>query len=319
MEAFLDVVIVNFNAGLWLKECLTALVASNTEHFRFGRVVIVDNASTDSSMRDLPAGLPLTIIHNSENRGFGAACNQGAAAGTNAPFILFLNPDTRVLPDTLDRIITQAQSMPPPESGICGVKMLDASGQTIRSCARFPTPSVMWSQMLGLPVLWPSCAPQFFMVDWDHGESRHVDEVIGAFFLVRRKLFQLLRGFDESFFVYLEDLDFSLRARKAGWKTYFFADAALFHQGGGTTEKTRGYRHFLAAQNRIVYSHKHFSSGASWGLVLGTLLVEPLTRLGLAIIRPAAFSWREWWLATRLVWKTIPRVALFERKTWEPR
>ena len=97
------VVIVNWNAGTQLQECLQSFAAVAADDVTLWRVSVVDNASTDGSCDALvaAASLPLALIRNAENRGFGAACNQGAA-GSDADYLLFLNPDTRLMPGNLE-------------------------------------------------------------------------------------------------------------------------------------------------------------------------------------------------------------------------
>jgi N-acetylglucosaminyl-diphospho-decaprenol L-rhamnosyltransferase len=100
--------------------------------------------------------------------------------------------------------------------------------------------------------------------------------------LVRRSLFNIMNGFDERFFVYLEDLDFSLRARKSGWRSYYLAEVQAFHKGGGTSENIKATRLFYALRSRILYGYKHFGWWAGTGLMAGTLFLEFLSRFVLA-------------------------------------
>src|SRR5437660_9499647 len=99
----IHVVIVNWNSGAQLKECLASFAAVASDEVAV-RVTVVDNASSDGSADGLEGvtSVPLAIVRNADNRGFGAACNQGAA-GSNADYLLFLNPDTRLMPGSLER------------------------------------------------------------------------------------------------------------------------------------------------------------------------------------------------------------------------
>src|SRR5579872_2535437 len=100
-----DVVIVNWNAGDCLRSCLAALARARRESFRFQSVVVVDNGSSDASLEALDdLGLPLRVLRNERNRGFAAACNQGAAVG-DGELVLFLNPDTEVSPEAIDLVV----------------------------------------------------------------------------------------------------------------------------------------------------------------------------------------------------------------------
>jgi hypothetical protein len=146
---------------------------------------VVDNASEDASADGLDGlPLPLTIIRNSENRGFAFACNQGAKLG-DSEYILFLNPDSRFFPDSLVKPLHFLEEKRNDRVGILGVQLVDKNGIVQRNVARFPTPKSLFHQMLGLDRLWPRSFPSHFMTDWDHRESREVDQVTGAFYLVR--------------------------------------------------------------------------------------------------------------------------------------
>jgi len=247
----------------------------------------------------------LSVIRNSKNRGFAAACNQGAQK-SDADYLLFLNPDTVLIDDSL---ITPLHFMQQPENskiGICGIQLVDALGNVNRTCSRFPTPGMFFFRMLGLVYLFPQIFHGQLMTDWDHRENREVDQIMGAFFLVRRCLFEALGGFDERFFVYFEEVDFSLRARQADWSSFYLSDAQAYHKGGGTSEQVKAVRLFYSLRSRILYGFKHFGYFSAIGLMLGTLLLEPLARFFLGI---AHCSFKEI-IATfkgyKMLWNEIP-------------
>src|SRR5215469_8738419 len=172
-----DVVIVNWNTGQQLRECLQALSASCPSGFTFGRVVVIDNASADRSATDLNAlGLPLQLIQNPANRGFAAACNQGAE-GSVADYLLFLNPDTKVYPDTLTKTVAWMEATENSRIGIVGVQMVDEAGKVAPTCARFLATRYFLYKMLGLNSLWPSRFPFHAYDEWDHAESRTIEHV----------------------------------------------------------------------------------------------------------------------------------------------
>ena len=213
------IAIVNWNAGSQLSDCVRSIAATVWDTVTLSAVVIVDNGSTDGSVDNLPvpADLPLRILRNGGNRGFAAACNQAAAA-IEAEYILFLNPDALVDPASIPIAVAWLDEASHASYGIAGIQLLDEQGRISRGCARFPTTQTMLAKAVGLDRLLPRVGT-YLMQDWDHGESRDVDHVIGAFYLVRTSLFRALRGFDEAFFVYFEDLDFSRRAASAGWRS----------------------------------------------------------------------------------------------------
>jgi GT2 family glycosyltransferase len=302
----IDIVLVNWNAGSLLRDCVRSIEGARLEGFSLGQVVIVDNGSTDGSLDGLAfTDLPLRIIENTDNRGFGAACNQGAQ-GSRADYLLFLNPDTRLFADSLSiplafMEVTQNQSV-----GICGVQLIDEHEEISRSCARFPTPRMFFFKIFGLDRLFPGFFQSHFMEEWGHGENREVDHVIGAFFLMRRCLFEQLNGFDERFFVYLEDLDFSLRAKESGWASYYLADARAYHKGGGTSEQIKARRLFYSLRSRILYGYKHFTPTQATLLLLSTLSVEPLLRLAFSLLRGAFKSIAETISAYLMLYRALP-------------
>jgi GT2 family glycosyltransferase len=269
------------------------------------RVTVVNNASTDGSadnLGDLP--LPLVLIRNKENRGFAAACNQGAKDSI-ADYLLFLNPDVRLRPESLDPPIRFLQRAENASCGICGIQLTDEGGRIARSCARFPDLRTMVSHALGLNRLFPHLCPAYQMTDWPHTEGREVDHVIGAFYLVRRSLFEGLGGFDERFFVYLEDLDFSLRAKAAGFTTYYLVAASAFHRGGGTSEQVKAKRLFYSLQSRIRYVAKHFSWPARFIISCVTVCIEPLIRILQALLTGSLKRAAEVIQAYVLLWSSL--------------
>jgi GT2 family glycosyltransferase len=283
----LDIIVVNWNAGAALRECLQSVVASDNTGFELDRVVVVDNASSDGSAKQLHVpGLPLVVIENAENRGFAAACNQGAQ-NSRADHLLFLNPDTKLFSDTLARSIQWMCSPEAQSTGILGVQLVGEDRGVSRTCARFPKPSMFLAKMFGVNRPLRRYIPEHFYSDWDHKDSRYVDQVMGAYFLVRNPLFQQLDGFDERFFVYFEEVDFSLRAKRTGWNTYFLSSAQCFHRGCGTTDQIKARRLFYSLQSRILYAFKNMGGAQAWALFLATLVIEPLTRIFQGAIRLA--------------------------------
>lgn len=281
MPASIAIVIVNWNSRDQLRDCLASIPRAAAQlgpTHRVSAIVVVDNHSSDGSELGLQAGdLPLTLLRNSSNRGFAAACNQGAAAVGDCDLILFLNPDTLVFDDSL---ATPARVLDSPmgrDVGIIGIQLCDDSQQVARSCSRFPRAGQVLSQALGLDRLRPSLGQA--MREWDHASSRTVEQVIGAFFMVRTDLFSKLGGFDERFFVYFEEVDFAYRALQAGWRSLYIADAHAFHKGGGTSDQIRATRLFYTLRSRLQYFRKHGSTASVLVVLASTYLLEPATRL----------------------------------------
>lgn len=276
----IDIVIVNWNSGTQLQECIESVRAHGTG--RVGRCIVVDNGSKDGSTNFLAGAADVDLLETGHNLGFGKACNLGAARG-DSPFVLFLNPDACLMPGSL---AVPLEFMMQPENwnvGVVGIALTDADGTVQRTCARFAFPFGLVASSFGLNrcVRWLGT----HMHDWDHGESRDVMHVIGAFYLIRRDVFDPLAGFDERFFVYLEDLDLSLRVAQAGYRSHFLTEARAYHAGGGVSSQVKAHRLFYSLRSRIQYAFKHFSRPAALCVALVTLGAEPLTRLAQLLLK----------------------------------
>jgi GT2 family glycosyltransferase len=301
----LAVIIVNWNAGDQLRACLQALVDARQQRFHLAQVVVVDNASQDDSLANLPADrLPLRVIRNPDNRGFGVACNQGAAEAPT-DYLLFLNPDTRIEADALDHAVAHLESPAGAAAGVCGARLLGDQGQTHRHCARQVTAARMWANLLGVDRLTPWTSG-YLLRRWDHGHSQPVNHVMGAFYLIRRDLFAALGGFDPRFFVYLEDLDLSERVRRAGWRIDYCAAVRVYHKGGGTSEQIKARRLYYSLDSRLRYARKHFTPISAAGIWIGTLFIEPPLRLGQALARGSFAQVHEVLAAYRWLVQDLP-------------
>ncbi|MEA3015136.1 MAG: hypothetical protein QOD42_3681 [Sphingomonadales bacterium] len=263
-----QIVIVNWNAGDLLGQCLESVAAHGGALVE--RVVVVDNGSTDGSA-DLPARPGLEVIRAGENLGFAKACNLGAK-GASADYLLFLNPDAAIGPETLARAVGFMESEAASRVAVCGIRLIDEHGEVQRQVTDFPRPRTIFTL-------------KRMLADFDHLHSRPVDHVAGAFYLMRRRVFEQLGGFDESFFLYLEDGDLSVRTHALGWSVYYLAEASAFHKGGGTSEQIKARRLFYAMRSRLVYSFKHFRRHEAWMVTGVTLFAEPLARLARGLVR----------------------------------
>lgn len=290
----LGIIIVNWNSGDQLRKCLGSIEKARKINFDLSSVVIVDNASSDNSTDNLDEyRLPIKIIKNNVNRGFAYACNQGAQ-GSKADYLLFLNPDTALFTNSLSSAVAFMDRKGNEKIGICGIQLVDRNGNISRTCARFPQVRHYVFKLLGLNYFFPNVFHGHFMKEWDHHGSRYVDQVMGAFFLVRRNLFDMLKGFDEKYFLYFEEVDFSLRARQLGYLTFFLAEAKAYHKGGGSSEKIKAERLYYSMRSQIVYARKHYRIPALSLLILCTIVLEPISRLVLAAVHRSGKEIKEY-------------------------
>jgi N-acetylglucosaminyl-diphospho-decaprenol L-rhamnosyltransferase len=196
--------------------------------------------------------------------------------------------------------------------GIVGIQLLDCTGKVSRSCARFPTFGRMVAASLGLDHLSPSVFPSHQMKEWNHLDTREVNQVIGAFMLVRRSVFERLGGFDERFFVYMEDLDLVLRMHRLGYSCVYLTSASAFHEGGATFRRVRSESLFFRLRSGIQYAFKHFGSLRGFAVLIFTIALEPIPRLAFAV-------WRKSWSdvtatigAYVRIWKEVLSLSLLK-------
>ena len=276
--ALVDIVTVNWNAGHQLAECVESVRRYDEQVVR--RFIVVDNGSCDGSADFESDWSKLMIDKTCANLGFGRACNRGVAQG-DAAFILFLNPDTRLTEPAISKAVAFLQSEDGRRYAVCGIKLIDETGHATQHCARFPTLVTFAGMTSGADKVAPGLIPPLLMKDFDHLSSREVDHVQGAFYLVRREVFEQVGGFDEDFFVYLEDLDLSLRIARTGLKSFYLAETSAFHRGGGTSGQVKGIARFYGIEARLLYALKHFSPAARRTHAALTYGVEPF----------AVFAW----------------------------
>lgn len=305
-----DIIIVNWNAGNQLRECIDSIRREGFNHV--GKCIVVDNGSQDGSTGFLEGANDVDLVLTDENLGFGRACNLGAELG-GSEFVLFLNPDAMLMPGSLDVPLTFLKEPQNDKVGIVGVALMGEDGEVQRTCAKSPTPLHLIAKSCGISALFRQA--DFQMKAWDHCETRPVDQVMGAFFLVRRNLFQELRGFDERFFVYFEEVDFSRRAADAGFGTIFLTEACAYHKGGGVSEQVKAHRLFYSLRSRIKYAFKHFSWASALLVACAALVVEPITRLFLLLLQRRFGEIGDMMRGYRMIWEWVVSTTLGSQKT----
>jgi len=187
--------------------------------------IIVDNASVDETTKIIEthqgASVQLKIIKNKTNIGFGAANNQGAKIASG-DFLLFLNPDMRVAPGSLDIMIDWLNKHP--EVGVAGCKLTDQNGVFSENARprRFPKVWEMVALIFKIPHLIPSILDNYFMKDFDPEVEQEVPSVRGSFFLMRREVYEKLgSAFDPRYYIWFEDVDTCREVWRLGYKVMY--------------------------------------------------------------------------------------------------
>ena len=225
-----SVLIVTHNNAREIAACLDALAhQTRIAH----EIIVVDNASVDTTVACMTQAGGVQWIANGENLGFAAAVNQASRLAQGRDLLL-LNPDTVVHDCAVDRLVAFLEAHP--DVGIAAPRVLDAEGRIRYNCFAFETPWSMFWFGVGVGPLRRVRNRMLRRPAWDitAGTPQEVEAVTGAALLVRRELFERLGGLDERFFMYGEDGDFCLRARRAGWRVMLMPVAVVTHLGGAS-------------------------------------------------------------------------------------
>ena len=244
----LSVIIVSYNVRQYLTACLDS-VAIALEGIE-SQVFVVDNNSTDDSVEVVRRDYPwVHLINNIENLGFSKA-NNISIRKSKAQYVLLLNPDTKVEPETLRGVVDFMDSHP--EAGAVGVRMHNADGTLAPESRRaVPTPLVAARKMLGL-------SKRYYMshLSWD--EPSQIQVVSGAFMMLRRKAIDEVGMLDEDFFMYGEDIDLSYRLLKGGWQNWYVPFDIVHYKGQSTQKSDFRYVHVFY-QAMLIFFRKHYS------------------------------------------------------------
>jgi N-acetylglucosaminyl-diphospho-decaprenol L-rhamnosyltransferase len=224
------VVLVTYESAEDLAACLGLLPAAGGPHEL--EVVVVDNASRDASA-EIARRLGVKLLENPANLGLSRAIDIGAAA-TAAPWLLLVNPDTRLAPGSLVRMLETAGA--DPTIGCVGPHLRNSDGSEYPTGRRFPS-ILVGAAHAALGTVWPGnpATRRYHLADLDRSRPVQVDWVSGACMLLRREAYEAAGRFDAGYFLYFEEMDFCLRLAKAGWRVVYDPGAEVTHILGGST------------------------------------------------------------------------------------
>ncbi len=248
----LSIVVVSWNTRELLRRCLASVDLENPELAT--EVLVVDNGSVDGSPemveRDFPA---VRLIRNPDNRGFAAANNQAIAASAGR-YVLLLNSDAVLLPNTaaiLARYLDES-----PTVGMVGGQLLNLDGSFQASFNDFPSLRQELLLMTGLSRWFLSPTYPSYPVEKSRAR-RLVDWVGGACLMVRRATVDAIGGLDESYFMYSEEVDWCVRARRAGWSVAYVPEAKTYHGSGASAQRVPERRRAQIYRSKWLYFRKH--------------------------------------------------------------
>lgn len=269
----LDVVIISYRSGSLVEGAVRAALAFATDD---AHVVLVDNAPGEGAGDEIAeVATRCTVIENSRNRGYAAAVNQGIAAG-DGELVLLLNPDIRSIRGDFRRIVGAFEE--DPALAALTPRLVSPEGPPEPTCRREPTPFDLVSETLDLAGRFPNWQrpKRFRMLDESDGGPRIVDAVGGACLFVRRAALEEVGPFDESFFLYWEETDWLIRAKRRGWATLYLPDVEALHLGRRSTHVPDQALLLLFLESQHTYSRKHFGRLAASALRATLMSVDAL-------------------------------------------
>jgi len=258
-----------------LKKCLEALFS-----FSDGmslEVFVVDNHSSDGSPEMVKESYPMVhLIENDENIGFARANNQ-AARHCTGEYLLLLNSDAYLQGDALSKMLMAMDAYP--DTGALGSRLLNEDFSLQRSCYSFPTLATELWQTLWLDRLFPKSKVfgKYLMTYWRMDDFREVDVVMGACMLVRWAALGSEVLFDESFFMYSEEVDLCYRLKQRGWKVRYLPEAQAVHVWGGSSNQVKVETLVRLYRSRVLFFRKHYGR-VSAILYKGILYVNSFSR-----------------------------------------
>lgn len=274
MNIDLSIIIISFNTKKLTEDCLTSTIRSLKEAKLSWEIIVVDNVSTDGTRDMLKKKFPaVRTILNAENVGFGRGNNQGIKAA-KGEYILLLNSDTVVLNNAIGKLVSFGRQHP---NAFIGPKLLNPDRSPQSSCGPF----------FSLPVVFASLflkGDYIGLTRWSPTRARKVDWVSGACILGPKKLFMQDLLFDEQIFMYMEEIDLFMRARKKGYPAYFYPRSLIVHLGAASsTNKRKGP--VLNIYRGFIYLYKKHGTPFSLSLVRHMLKIKAIAGwlVGLAL------------------------------------
>ncbi|MBI5019628.1 glycosyltransferase family 2 protein [Candidatus Gottesmanbacteria bacterium] len=256
MDIDVSIIIVSFNTKKLTEDCLTSTIRSLKESKLRWEIIVVDNISEDGTREMLKKKFPMVkTILNTENVGFGRGNNQGIKAA-KGEYILLLNSDTVILNNAIGKLVSFGRQHP---NAFIGPKLLNPDRTPQSSCGPFFT----------LPVVFASLflkGDYIGLTRWSPNRARKVDWVSGACILAPKKLFMQNLLFDEQIFMYMEEIDLLMRAKRQGYATYFYPRSLIVHLGAASsTNKRKGP--VLNIYRGFIYLYKKHGTPFSLGMV----------------------------------------------------
>lgn len=270
-------IVVTWNSIRWIAACLESLIEDlKTCSYE---IMVVDNASSDGTADSVQERFPeVRLIRNTKNVGFAMACNQ-ALLLNRAEYVLFLNPDTKILPGAVRTLVEFMNKQP--QAGAVGPILLNPDGSLQLTGNAAPSLRNIFSETFFLDRLFPR-SPVWGAHKQSHRDRAglmEVDWTMGACLMVRRSALEKVGPYDENFFLFFEETDLCLRLKKAGYKIFVIQEAKVIHYGGTGLAHYTAHKIVNYHKSLFYFAQKYFTRRQRW-----TLRIIILVRTGIRLM-----------------------------------
>ncbi|MBU4489594.1 MAG: glycosyltransferase family 2 protein [Actinobacteria bacterium] len=281
-------IVINRNAAGYLRDCLESLQAQ--EYAGGISLWVVDNGSDDGSPGMVLSEFPgVNLVWNTGNVGYARACNQGIEV-TCEPYMIVLNSDTVLAEDTVRQVAEYLERKP--RAGVVAPRLRNSNGTLQYSCRDFPSiKDAFVHAFLGLFVSGNRSSDRYKKTLWDHEGETDVDWVSGAFMAIRREAARAVGGFDEGYFMYVEDVDICWRMWQAGWTVGYIPRGDVFHHIGMSSRMASGRMLFHHHRSMLRFHRKSYK-GPCRRLVYAVVAAGVATRFLLITVLNAFYRVR---------------------------
>ncbi|HUQ85026.1 MAG TPA: glycosyltransferase family 2 protein [Candidatus Limnocylindrales bacterium] len=274
----LSIISINYKKSHLTINCIDSLYKLYNDDFEKNKfeLIIVENGSEDDSLDFINIKIAkdsiknIKVINNKKNEGFAKGCNIGAKEA-KGKYLLFLNNDTTVMDKGIVRMVEYMDKNI--DVSILGGQLTNVNGEKQSSAGKFYTLFNTFLLLLGMQ--------KFGLIDKSFNKVTEVDWVKGAMFMMRKDVFDKLSGFDEKIFMYIEDMELCYRAKKAGFRTFFYPDVSVIHQDQGSSSRSFAVANIYKG---LLYFYKKHRSNMEYILVKAMLYVKAYVAITIGYI-----------------------------------
>lgn len=291
----ISIIIVNYHVKKELFDCIDSIYRSKPK--TSFEIIVVDNDETKTVHGKLKKKFKKVIYIPNENKGFGQGNNVGVKK-SKGEFLFFLNPDTKIFPNTIDSLVEFLNKNK--NTAIVAPLLNDMQGIVYQQGSQELTPLRGIVVLSFINKIFPknTIAKKYFLSDWDKKTTKEVDVVPGTAFMIRKNIFEEIAGFDENFFLYFEEFDLCKRVKELGWKIFIYPEAKVFHAWGSSTKHREDIINIFL-KSRFYYFKKHY--GIFQAIITETFLKVNKYALLLTFILLTGF-----YLRSYRIYETMP-------------